>query len=129
MPEMLNFGSAPRPVKKVLEITSFAGVDLSSAPADINRKRSPDAPNMIPDSKGNPMTRTGFALFGSFEGRINGAFKLGEHRIIHAGDSLFIDGEKKWEAMANEISTGQIIKDALYIFDGFEALVCDGNDA
>lgn len=129
MPEMLNFGSAPRPVKKVLEITSFAGVDLSSAPADINRKRSPDAPNMIPDSKGNPMKRTGFALFESFEGRINGAFKLGEHRIIHAGDSLFIDGEKKWEGMANEISTGQIIKDALYIFDGFEALVCDGNDA
>lgn len=129
MPELLNFGNSSGPSKKVLEITSFAGIDLSSAPADIDRRRSPDAPNMMPDSKGNPIKRTGFFLSGNYGARINGAFVFGEKIVIHAGDSLFIDGEKIWDGMADEISTGQIVGNKLYIFDGFEALVCDGTDA
>ena len=129
MPELINFGKSSGPSKKVLEITSFAGIDLSSAPADIDRRRSPDAPNMMPDSKGNPIKRTGFFLSKNYGARINGAFVFGEKTVIHAGDSLFIDGEKVWDGMADKISTGQIIGNKLYIFDGFEALVCDGTDA
>ena len=66
MPGSLNFEKENSKAKKVLEITSFAGVDLSSAKADIDRKRSPDAPNMMPDSKGNPIKRTGFFLLKNF---------------------------------------------------------------
>lgn len=129
MPEMLNFGGGGTPAKRVFEITSFAGIDLSSAPADVDKKRSQDAPNMMPDSIGNPVKRPGFSVAQHFEGRINGSFALGEHRVIHAGDSLYYDGEKIWDGMADEISSGQVVEDKLYIFDGFEALVFDGNDA
>lgn len=128
MPAMLNFSGGSSPVKKILEITSFAGIDLSSAPADIDTKRSPDAPNMMPDSKGNPIKRPGFSFVENLPGRINGSYALGDKRVIHAGDALFLNGEKIWDGMADEISSGQIVKDKLYIFDGFEALVFDGND-
>lgn len=129
MPKALDFGGASSPVKKVFEITSFAGIDLSSAPADIDKRRSPDAPNMMPDALGNPVKRPGFEITGSFEKRINGCFFLGEHRVIHAGESLFLDGNEIWEGMNDEISSAQVIGNKLYIFDGFEALVFDGNDA
>ncbi len=128
MPEILNFGKFTGPSKKVLEITSFAGIDLSSAPADIDKRRSPDAPNMMPDSKGNPIKRTGFSLFGNYGARINGAFVYGEHIVIHAGKNLFFDGEKVWEGMADSRSSGQIVGNRLYIFDGFEALICEGKN-
>lgn len=128
MPAAINFKNAVVPAKKVFEITSFAGIDLSSAPADIDKKRSPDAPNMMPDSKGNPVKRPGFLFTEKLPGRINGSFKLGDKRIIHSGDALFLEGEKIWDGMADEISSGQVLGDKLYIFDGFEALVFDGND-
>ncbi|MBQ5323614.1 MAG: hypothetical protein J6J07_09275, partial [Oscillospiraceae bacterium] len=128
MPAKIDFLKAAAPVKKVVEITSFAGIDLSSAPADIDRKRSPDAPNMMPDSKGNPVKRPGFSFLEKLPGRINGSFSLGEKKIIHSGNSLFLEGEKIWEGMADELSSGRVVGDRLFIFDGFEALVFDGND-
>ena len=69
MPKILNFKAGTEPAKKVLEITSFAGIDLSSSPADVDRRRSPDAPNMMPDSLGTPVKRPGFELFRKFPGR------------------------------------------------------------
>lgn len=128
MPDIINFEKTSGTAKKVMEITSFAGIDLSSAPTDISSKRSPEAPNMMPDSKGNPIKRTGFSVVEKYGGRINGAFFLGGHRIIHAGTGLFIDGAEAWSGMADEISTGQIIGDKLFIFDGLEALCFDGNE-
>lgn len=129
MPQMLNFGSAPSVSKKVLAIESFKGLDLTSSPTDINSQRSPDAPNMMPDSKGNPIKRTGFSLVKNYGERINGRYSIGGHEVIHAGTKLFIDGNTVWSGMRNGKSTGQIIGDRLYIFDGEEPLVCDGEDA
>ena len=94
MPVAMNFSGGNVPAKNILEISSFRGVDLSSAPADIDKSRSPDAPNMMPDSKGNPIKRTGFFLSENYGERINGAFVFGEHLVIHSGSSLFIDGKK-----------------------------------
>ncbi|MBQ6877966.1 MAG: hypothetical protein IJO22_06160 [Oscillospiraceae bacterium] len=127
MPGLMNFGSAPSLSRSVLEITSFAGIDLSSAPADVDKRRSPDAPNMMPDSKGNPIKRTGFFLSGNYGERINGAFIFGDHTVIHAGKRLFCDGKEIWRGMADSLSAGQIIGDILCIFDGFEALSFDGD--
>ena len=101
MPGKINFKNIPENSPKILEITSFAGIDLSSAPADIDKKRSPDAPNMMPDSKGNPIKRTGFSLFKKCEGRINGAFVFGKHLVIHAGKNLFIDDKADEYVYAN----------------------------
>lgn len=129
MPELLSFGAVSSPTRKVMEITSFAGIDLSSAPSDIDMKRSPNAPNMMPDAIGNPIKRTGYKLSGEFPGRINGAFILGGHEIIHAGTGLFIDGEEAWNGMNDERSSGQIIGERLYIFDGLLPMVTDGESA
>ncbi|MBR2041515.1 MAG: hypothetical protein IJ945_04005 [Oscillospiraceae bacterium] len=128
MPKMMNFPIGSRAEKKNFAVTSFAGIDLSSAPADIDKRRSPDAPNMMPDSLGNPIKRNGYETIGSYGGRINGSFSFGGKRIIHAGECLFLNGEKIWEGMADEISSGAAIGERLVIFDGFEALVFDGND-
>lgn len=126
MPKAINYRNVSAPTEKVLEITSFAGIDLSSAPADIDKNRSPDAPNMMPDSKGNPVKRPGFSFIKTLSGRINGSFKLGEKRIIHAGTGLFLNGEKIYDGMANELSSAQIVGKKLFIFDGLKALVYDG---
>ncbi|MBQ7123878.1 MAG: hypothetical protein IJO01_04625 [Oscillospiraceae bacterium] len=126
MPGIFNFEKPGAISKKVFEITSFAGIDLSSAPTDISEKRSPDALNMMPDSKGNPIKRTGFSVTGNYGGRINGCFFLGKHRVIHAGKNLFVDGKLFWSGMADEISSAQVIGEKLYIFDGQEALCFDG---
>ena len=126
MPGFLNFEKAEDSAKKVLEITSFAGIDLSSAKADIERKRSPDAPNMMPDSKGNPIKRTGFFLLKNYGGRINGAFVFGEKLVVHAGEKLFADGELIFEGLADKISSGQTVGNKFYLFDGKAALVYDG---
>ena len=80
MPVAMNFSGGNVPAKNILEISSFRGVDLSSAPADIDKSRSPDAPNMMPDSKGNPIKRTGFFLSENYGGRINGAFVFGKEK-------------------------------------------------
>lgn len=126
MPAMINFTDGGSLSEKVFEITSFAGIDLSSAPADIDKKRSPNAPNMMPDSKGNPIKRPGFSYIKKYSGRINGSFMLGEKRLIHAGTKLYFDGEEIRDGMANELSSAQVVGDKLYIFDGKEALVYDG---
>lgn len=129
MPKVLNFGDTATPQKKVLQITSFAGIDLSSAPADIDKKRSPDAPNMMPDNRGNPIKRTGFSLIKNYGGRINGCFFLGAQKIIHAGKKLFANEREIWDGMADEISSAQALDGKLYIFDGEHAIIYNGTEA
>lgn len=129
MPKQINFASATEPAKQHILIDSFAGVDLSSSPTDVDKHRSPDAPNMMPDTKGNPKKRTGFEKVGAFGGRINGRFEIKGREVIHAGKNLYIDGVRVWSGMADERSSGENIGDNLYIFDGLCALKCDGYDA
>lgn len=129
MPKQLNFASAATPAKQRILIDSFAGIDLSSSPTDIDKKRSPDAPNMMPDTKGNPKKRPGFERTAAFDGRINGRWTIKGHEVIHAGSSLYIDGKRVWSGMADERSSGERIGESLYIFDGICALKCDGYDA
>ena len=129
MPVFLTFDKTAQPAKKTFSVTSFGGVDLTSSPTDIALRRSPDAPNMMPDSRGNPIKRPGYSVIGSYGGAINGRWKLFEHEVVHAGSSLYIDGARIYTGMADALSTGQIIGDKLYIFDGECALVCDGEDA
>ena len=129
MPKQIDFGSASMPERKVVVIDSFAGVDLSSSPTDVDKRRSPNAPNMMPDTKGNPKKRPGFEVVKTFAGRINGRWEIAGKEVIHAGTRLYIDGAQVWSGMADERSAGEIIGDNLYIFDGARALKCDGFDA
>ena len=57
-----NIEDAPVIKRSVYNINKFKGIDLSSAPAQIDEARSPDAPNMIGDLLGKPVKRTGCNL-------------------------------------------------------------------
>ncbi len=129
MPSQMNFPAVAAPQRRTWTVNSFRGIDLSSSPTDIDKSRSPDAPNMMPDAKGNPIKRPGFSLIKTYEGRINGRYQITGHEVIHAGRNLYIDGALTYTGMADRRSTGQVIVDKLYIFDGEEALICDGEDA
>ena len=124
-----NIEEAPSVKKSIYSINKFKGIDLSSAPSQIDDGRSPDAPNMIVDFLGKPIKRTGFALERNYGAKINGRWELFDHEIIHAGKNLFLDGSVVWSGMKNKKSTAQIVGEKLYIFDGEEPLVCDGEDA
>ena len=127
--ELINFPPAEEPKRNVFEISAFKGIDLTSSPTDVDAKRSPDAVNMMPDNRGNPIKRPGFGLIKNYGARINGRFTVGGHEVIHAGTTLYIDGHATYSGMADRLSTGQVIGNKLYIFDGEEAIVCDGEDA
>lgn len=129
MPKFLSFPASEPLARKIFSVTSFGGVDLTSSPADVNARRSPDAPNMMPDSRGNPIKRTGFSVVETFGGAINGRWRLFEHEVVHAGTGLYIDGAPVYSGMENRRSTGQIIGGRLCIFDGAEAILTDGEDA
>ena len=64
-----NIEDAPSVKRNIFEINKFKGVDLSSAPAQIDIKRSPDAPNMIGDLLGKPVKRTGYKLVKNYGGK------------------------------------------------------------
>lgn len=124
-----NIEDAPSVKKSVYAVSKFKGIDLSSAPAQIDERRSPDAPNMIGDLLGKPIKRTGYHLVRNYNGKINGRWEILGHEVIHAGQNLYIDGNFVWSGMKNEKSTAQTVGDKLYIFDGEEPVVCDGEDA
>ena len=84
---------------------------------------------MIGDLLGKPTKRTGFKLVKNYGARINGRYEIVGHEVIHAGKNLYIDGKIIWSGMKDDKSTAQIVGEKLYIFDGEDPIVCDGEDA
>lgn len=127
--ENINIDDAPTIKRNIFSITNFKGVDLSSAPAQINSARSPDAPNMICDFLGKPIKRTGFKFSRNYDGKINGRWEILGNEVIHAGTKLYINNVLAYSNMKNEKSTAQTVGEKLYIFDGKKPIVCDGTNA
>lgn len=130
MPKQLDFNDIyqrDRPTEYSYNVDTFFGVDFSSTQSNISESRSPDAPNMIGDLKGNPVKRTGFYLVHDYGAQINGRYTIGEHEVVHAGTKIYIDTVEKYAAAKNAKSTAQRIGSALYIFDGTALLKCDGS--
>lgn len=84
---------------------------------------------MIGDLLGKPTKRTGFQLVKNYGARINGRYEILGHEVIHAGGNLYLDGLLVWSGMKDDKSTAQTVGEKLYIFDGEEPIVCDGEDA
>lgn len=136
---MLQTAKRATAAKYVKRYASFKGVDMSSAVTEVDESRSPDAPNMIADSEGFPQKRTGFKIMWSFPGKINGIYSLviGGVRqfVIHAGTKLYKnDGTKNYdsadmllyEGLNDNVSTGFVTGEKLYILDGSNYVVFDG---
>ena len=120
----------------ILNIDYFKGVDLYNASANVSPYRSPEAPNMIRDEVGKVRKRMGYATTATFPARINGVFTLGDKKLVHAGEKLYVsDGAAGGPPPGfKEIRSG--MKDArsravqfdgkLYLLDGKAYLVYDG---
>ena len=126
---MGRFSVPSSPARNVVKIETFKGVDLNSSPSNVEITRSPNAPNMMRDVPGKVRKRQGYERIAQFSGkRINGvhilrsAEKNEERVLIHAGDSLYLEGKAIYTAMADERSVGRQFYGKLFIFDGKKAL-------
>ena len=117
-------------------VETFRGVDLNNSPSNVDKSRSPAAPNMIRDQVGKVRKRMGYTTKATAPGgaAINGVHHLMDATLIHAGDKLYklakaSDGT--WSltaigAMANARSRSFVFDQKLYLLDGTTYKVYDG---
>lgn len=120
--------------KNIYTIENFMGVDFTSSPIEVDKRRSPNAKNLI-NNDGFNETRNGYEKILEFDGQINGCWnfdtKTKELFLIHSGDKLYevTDNFKTktviLTGMTDSRSTGIYIEEKLIIFDGTRA-VCYG---
>lgn len=119
--------------KQKEEINVFLGADLSDAPNNVAKNRSPSCPNMIRDEVGKVKKRDGIQLVKTYAGRINGVhFLYGAttKKIVHHGTKISLDGVTPTElyTSANDhISVSKQMNGKLWILDGNTYLVYDGS--
>lgn len=129
--------STPAPKKKFqYDIDNFLGIDLSTAPNNVAKNRSPFCPNMVRDTVGKVRKRDGITLVKSFagsgDGKINGVhFLYGSTNlcVIHTGTNMYLDGETPtllYSTAENSISVSKQINGKLYILDGKKYLCFNG---
>jgi hypothetical protein len=125
--------SMPKEVpKQQEEINTFLGADLSDAPNNVAKNRSPSCPNMIRDEVGKVKKRDGIQLVKTYAGAVNGVhFLYGAttKKLVHHGTKISLDGETPTElyASANDhISVSKQMNGKLWILDGATFLVYDG---
>lgn len=132
---MASFNIPSSPSKYTMVVDTFRGVDLLNSPANVEKSRSPAAPNMIRDQVGKVRKRMGYQTVATApeRARINGVHYLGEERLLHAGTKLYrwTDGEsgavfEELGAMADARSVSFRFDDRLYLLDGTEYRVYDG---
>jgi hypothetical protein len=91
---MAKHFSVPASPKVYTErLENFKGVDFANNATQVQTYRSPDAQNIISDLAGKPVKRTGYSTLASFDGRVNGIFRLAteemEKILVHAGTRLY----------------------------------------
>ena len=133
---MAQFNVPSETARNSLVVETFRGVDLNNSPSNVDKSRSPAAPNMIRDQVGKVRKRMGYAtMVTAPEGAaIHGVHHLLEETLIHAGEKLYrlvkaTDGT--WSlteigAMANARSRSFVFDQKLYLLDGATYQVYDG---
>ncbi len=120
--------------------SSFRGVDFTSDPAIVNLSRSPDALNIwknYEDTQGECIeTRPGYQKIADFGSYIYGIYIYQNKAIVHADTNLYLwdnfpskPSEDKIvlkSDMNEQKSSFAIFDDKLYILDGLNYLVYDG---
>lgn len=114
------------------EVEYFRGVDLNNSPANVDKSRSPAAPNMIRDQVGKVRKRTGYHTVAAVPNgaRVWAVHRLKDELLVHAGPVLYRwDGAETFEAlgeMAETQSRGFVFDEKLYLLDGSAYRVYDG---
>ena len=124
--------------KNYYSIDNFLGVDFTSSPIEVDKRRSPNAINMI-NNDGYNETRNGYEVIKSLESRINGIWNVDlpgkELILIHAGTKLyecnsdFTDLKEIFSDMKDDRSVGLYFSDYLTIFDGKRAILYSNTES
>lgn len=139
MPMAVNLGAPSEPDVETIQLEKFKGVDFTSSDVNVDIRRSPDAPNMIPDEDGYPCKRTGWHTVLKLEGEVHAAYTLKmpeeTHELIHCGTNLYEistenDGTKSAEIIYYDMndapSCAVTLNGKLWILDGQTYLYYDG---
>lgn len=133
---MAQFSVPSETPRSSVVVETFRGVDLNNSPSNVDKSRSPAAPNMIRDQVGKVRKRMGYTtMLTAPEGAaINGVHHLMDETLIHAGAKLYrrvVATDGTWSlteigAMANARSRGFVFDEKLYLLDGATYQVYDG---
>ncbi len=124
--------------KRYYSIDNFLGVDFTSSPIEVDKRRSPNAFNMI-NNNGFNETRNGYEVLTIFaNSKINGIwnFDLNDEEliIVHAGSTLykcnssFTTKTVLKSGLKDDRSIGLYLSNYLVIFDGNRALICSNEN-
>lgn len=88
----VKFSVPPSPKLYTEKLRNFRGVDFANNATQVDTSRSPNAQNIISNLAGKPSKRTGYETLITFEGEINGIYRLAtsdtERFLVHAGTKL-----------------------------------------
>ena len=120
------------PTKNIYTIDSFMGVDFTSSPIEVDKKRSPNAKNII-NKNGYNESRNGYKILNTIGNNINGVWNIDykgkEMFLVHSGTILyecstdFKTYTNILSGMTDNRSQGLYINEYLIIFDGTRTVV------
>lgn len=129
---MAQFNIPSQKERHVFSIEEFKGVDFTSSPLQVDKRRSPDSKNMI-NNNGFNETRPGYAVMNTIGDCVNGVWNIDTEDedlfLIHSGTKLyqatsdFKTFVEVLSGMSNNRSTGLYFDGYLLIFDGIRAVV------
>lgn len=113
-------------------IDSFMGVDFTSSPIEVDKRRSPNAKNVI-NNNGYNETRNGYKILSKIGNRINGVWNIdtedSELFIVHSDTTLY-ECSSDFKSFTNILSgitdnrsKGIYFNGYLLIFNGTRAIV------
>lgn len=127
---MAQFSVPPAPSRDILVIDEFHGVDYTNSPTNVDKKKSPNAPNMIRDVPGKVRKCMGWHTVKQYSDRINGVHFRREDAdgLVHSGTSLYKDEDVLYSDANDERSQSWQFGDKLFIADGKALLSYDGTE-
>jgi hypothetical protein len=124
----VQFSTPKSPAKNVFQIDEFLGVDFSNSPANADDNKSPNAQNMIRDVPGKVRKRMGYEVVDEYEYPIYGYHYIKNKNVgvVHSGTNLYLNDAPLWTTCAEKVSKGWQFDEKMYIVDGKEMVVFDG---
>lgn len=125
---MATFKAPASPSKSVMMFDTFMGCDFTNNPANVAKIQSPSCVNLIRDVPGKVRKCMGYETIKTYDGPINGFHYIYGHEdgVVHAGEKLYQGDAVLYDSMANTRSTSWEFSGKLYIIDGTQMVVYDG---
>lgn len=130
---MARFAVPAQPSRSVLCVDRLLGVDMTNDPGNVAKEQSPCGDNMIRDVPGKVRKCMGYQRIATLSGAVHGCHFFKNEALVHAGESLFCtsrdwkaEPRKVYEGMADAASRSWLLNGRLFIADGKELLVYDG---